>query len=44
MDNIKDDHYYLQKLQKDLHFIIEHMTGVSEESFCTDEVLQDSME
>ena len=36
MDNIKVDCYYLQKLQKDLHFITEHMTQVSEDMFETD--------
>ena len=43
MDNIKDDRYYLQKLQKDLHFITSHMANVREDRFETDEVLQDSM-
>ena len=30
-------------MQKDLHFITEHMANVSEDGFGADEVLQDSM-
>ncbi len=43
MDNVKDDAYYLQKLKKDLGFITAHMSGIAEDSFEADEVLQDSM-
>ncbi len=25
MDNIKNDHYYIQKIRKDLEFIVIHM-------------------
>lgn len=28
MDNIKNDHYYIQKLQQDLTFIVMHMQNV----------------
>jgi hypothetical protein len=28
MDNIKNDHYYIQKLQQDLTFIVMHMRNV----------------
>ena len=28
MDNIKNDHYYIQKLQHDLTFIVMHMRNV----------------
>ncbi len=43
MNNIKDDSYYLQKIRKDLDFIIAHMENVEETDFETNEVLQDSM-
>lgn len=43
MNNIKDDSYYLQKIRKDLEFIIIHMENVEETDFETNEVLQDSM-
>ncbi len=43
MNNAKDDAYYMEKLKKDLCFIIAHMEGVDEEHFSADEVLQDSM-
>ena len=28
MDNIKNDHYYIQKIQQDLTFIVMHMRNV----------------
>jgi uncharacterized protein with HEPN domain len=43
MNNAKDDTYYLEKLKKDLQFIIAHMEDVDVEHFSADEVLQDSM-
>ena len=43
MNNIKDDSYYLQKIRKDLEFIIVHMENVEEADFEANEVLQDSM-
>ena len=43
MDNPKNDRYYLDRLMKDLHTISRHMTGVTEEAFEADEVLQDAM-
>ena len=28
MDNVKNDNYYIQKIRKDLEFIVEHMHDV----------------
>ena len=39
MDNIKDDRYYIEKIIKDTEFIIDHMQGITLESFTKDEVL-----
>ena len=43
MDNIKNDHYYIQKLQQDLTFIATHMRNVNIEELGKNEILQDSM-
>lgn len=43
MDNIKNDHYYIQKLQQDLSFIVMHMKNVDIEELSKNEILQDSM-
>lgn len=43
MDNIKNDFYYIQKIQKDLHFIVLHMQDVDMEELGNNEVLLDSM-
>ena len=43
MDNIKNDHYYIQKLQQDLAFIVTHMRNVDIEELSENEILQDSM-
>ena len=43
MDNIKNDAYYLNKIKKDIDFIVAHTQGVTEDAFTIDEVLQDSM-
>lgn len=43
MDNIKNDHYYVQKLQTDLEFVVTHMANVDIEEFNHNEVLLDSM-
>lgn len=43
MDNIKNDEYYLEKLLKDMSFIVDHMDGVSAESLEDNELLLDSM-
>lgn len=43
MDNTKNDEYYVQKIYKDLSFIISHMQGVDANKLKDDEVLQDSM-
>ena len=43
MDNIKNDHYYITKIQEDLLFIAEHMKDVVLEELASYELLQDSM-
>ena len=43
MDNIKTDSYYIQKIQRDLKFIVEHMRNVDIEELNANEVLLDSM-
>lgn len=43
MDNIKNDHYYIQKLKQDLTFIATHMRNVDIEELGKNEILQDSM-
>ena len=43
MDNVKNDIYYIQKIQKDLHFIVLHMQDVDMEELGNNEVLLDSM-
>ena len=43
MDNIKNNIYYMQKIRKDLEFIVEHMRDVSMEELNVNEVLLDSM-
>lgn len=43
MDNIKNDHYYEQKLKEDLAFIVNHMKNVDKEELSNNEVLLDSM-
>lgn len=43
MDNVKTDNYYIQKIQKDLKFIVDHMQNVDIEGLNSNEVLLDSM-
>ena len=43
MDNVKNDLYYVRKIQDDLSFIMKHMEGVNEEELASNELLQDSM-
>jgi uncharacterized protein with HEPN domain len=43
MDNIKNDDYYLQKLQNDLEFIVAHMQDVDLEELNANDILLDSM-
>lgn len=43
MDNTKNDHYYIQKIRKDLEFIVIHMRNIDIEELNSDEVLLDSM-
>ena len=43
MDNVKTDSYYIEKIRKDLEFIVEHMRNVDMEELNADEVLLNSM-
>ncbi|MBR5800181.1 MAG: DUF86 domain-containing protein [Lachnospiraceae bacterium] len=43
MDNIKNDDYYIQKIRKDLEFVVMHMKNVEEEELSKNEILLDSM-
>ena len=43
MDKIKNNIDYIQKIRKDLEFIVEHMRDVSMEELNVNEVLLDSM-
>ena len=43
MDNIKKDSYYIQKIQKDLEFIVIHMKDVDIDELKINEMLLDSM-
>ena len=43
MDNVKNDHYYIQKIKKDLGFIVTHMQDVDLEELSKNEILLDSM-
>ena len=43
MDNAKDDHYYTERIRKDLMFIAEHTRDIEIEELNENEVLLDSM-
>ncbi len=43
MDNPKNNAYYIQKIKKDLEFIVAHMRDVDMEELSANEVLLDSM-
>ena len=43
MNNLKNDKYYIGKILTDLHFIVEHMEGVTIRTLGENEVLLDSM-
>lgn len=43
MDNVKNDEYYIEKIIKDLKFIVEHTSDLSSDDLYSDEVLLDSM-
>jgi len=43
MDNVKNDNYYIQKIRKDLEFIVIHMRETDLEELSANEVLLDSM-
>lgn len=43
MDNVKTDSYYIDKIRKDVEFIVKHMRNINIEELNTDEVLLDSM-
>ena len=43
MDNTKNDKYFIDKILTDLHFMVEHLEGISKEELERNEVLLDSM-
>ena len=43
MDNVKNNAYYIQKIRKDLEFIVIHMRNVDLEELNANELLLDSM-
>ena len=43
MGNVKTDSYYIEKIRKDLEFIVNHMRNVDIEELNANEVLLDSM-
>ena len=43
MDNVKTDDYYIQRIRRDLKFIVDHMRNVNMEALNLNEVLLDSM-
>ena len=43
MDNVKNDHYYIQKIRQDLEFMVMHMKNVDIEELNANEILLDSM-
>ena len=43
MDNLKNDHYFVDSMVLDASFIIEHTKNVSYEAFCQNPVLMDSV-
>ena len=43
MDNIKNDNYYVQKILKDLNFMVTQMKDVTVDELNSNEVLLDSM-
>lgn len=43
MDNVKDDKYYLDKIIRDLSFVIEHTANKSKSEIASDLVLLDSI-
>lgn len=43
MNNLKNDEYYLEKLFKDMNFIVAHMSDVSLAELEKNEILLDSM-
>ena len=43
MDNIKNDKYYIEKMLKDIRFLIEKTTGITLEDLTANEILCDSV-
>lgn len=43
MNNVKDDLYFIEKILKDINFIIAHTAGLSPDELSENEILQDSM-
>ena len=42
MDNVKNDRYYLEKMLKDIRFIIEKTSGITAKELAKNEILCDS--
>lgn len=43
MDNLKNDHYYIDRIKQDLQFIVMHMKDVTIEDLNNNDLLLDSM-
>ena len=43
MDNVKDDHYFLEKITSDLKFVIDHTQGMTQEEMTENDLLIDSV-
>ena len=43
MDNLKNNNYYIQRIKRDLEFIVVHMQDVDLEELNANEILLDSM-
>lgn len=43
MDNVKDDWYYLERIKKDLSFVVEHTAGKTKDEIEANELLVDSI-
>ena len=43
MDNVKNDAYFVERILTDLHFIANHMNGVTQEKLEEDEIFLNAM-
>ena len=43
MDNIKNEKYFLNKIVKDIKFVIEHCKNISLNEFNNDEILNNAL-